>query len=611
MHFVRTTAITILALGLSFISPSQALTSESGLLPTYDYVIVGAGVSGLTVANRLSENESLSILVIEAGEFDQDEDYILIPGLAGTGIGSKYDWNLTYVGNPDLGNRSVSIPLGKAVGGSSLLNRMTFDRGSRADYDRWKTLGNSGWGWTDLFPFFKKSENFTPPTSDIIDEWNVTYDQSVHGTTGNVQSSYAPWIWPSTKHFISAVTDLEVRIPLDGASGDALGGFFVSHNQDPVTATRSDARRAYWDPASGRPNLQLVTGRKVTKLLNRQTARGVQITGVEFAPSPYAQRSIVHARKEVILAAGAIHSPQLLQLSGIGDPALLARHNISTVSNVPGVGRNFQDHLYVPVVFSFDFPLTATNLTTNSTFAAESLALYHTDQTGPYADATGDFLAFLPTANFTSQTSAIQQLAQSQHTTLYLDPDTPATLARGYASQHELLTTGLAAENEAQLEIIWSDGTFILGLQHPFSRGSVRLASSDPFTPPLADPAYLRNPVDVAILVEAIKYARSLAQTPSLAAFNPVELVPGGNVTSDSDLEAYIRGAADSLFHPSGTCSVGRVELGGVVDTDFRVHGVSGLRVVDASVFPLLPATHIQSSVYAVAEKAAVAILSS
>ncbi|KAL4997370.1 hypothetical protein BDV10DRAFT_186359 [Aspergillus recurvatus] len=603
MYPTWATSITGLVLWLGLIRPGQTLTGQSELLPTYDYVIVGAGVSGLTVANRLSENKKLSVLVIEAGGFDQEEDYILIPGLAGNAIGTKYDWNLTYVVNPDLGNRSVSIPQGKAVGGSSLLNRMVFDRGSKADYDRWEALGNPGWGWRDLLPFFKQSETFTPPSSDIIDEWNATSDPAVHGTTGNVQSSYAPWIWPSTKQFISAITSLGVHIPRDGASGDAVGGFFVPHSQDPISVTRSDARRAYWDTASKRPNIHLVTGRRVTRLTSKKTSHGVAVTGVEFAAHRSAPRTIVNARKEVLLAAGAIHTPQLLQLSGIGDPALLARHNISTVANVPGVGRNFQDHLHVPVVFSLDFPLTAANLTTNSTFAAESLALYRTHKTGPYADATGDFLAFLPTADFTSQPGAIHGKAANQDPKTYLDTDTPPTVSRGYARQHKLLTAGIAAKNEAQLEIIWADGTFVLGLQHPFSRGSVRLASSDPFAPPLADPAYLRNPIDVRILIEAIKYARSLTRTPFLAAFNPVELVPGGNIASDEDLEAYIRGAADSLFHPSGTCTVGKFQLGGVVDADFRVHGVKGVRVVDASVLPMLPATHIQSSVYAIAEK--------
>ncbi|KAL4866040.1 hypothetical protein BDV12DRAFT_187753 [Aspergillus spectabilis] len=610
MHRPWRASIAGLTLGLSLVSSAlsrsdfqgQVLTSDSQLLPTYDYVVVGAGVSGLTVANRLSENPKYSILVIEAGDFDQDENYILIPGLAGNAIGTKYDWNLTYVMNPDVADRAVSIPQGKAVGGSSLLNRMVFDRGSSADYDRWKALGNVGWGWRDILPYFKKSETFTPPSYDLISEWNVTYDMSVHGSAGYLHSSYSPWIWPSTKHFISAISSLGVRVPNDAASGDAVGGYFSPHNQDPVTVTRSDARRAYWKAASNRPGLSLITGQKVTRLISKQTPHGPRITGIEVFPKA------VKVGKEAILAAGAIHTPQLLQLSGIGDPAILSKSNISIVANVPGVGRNLQDHLYIPAVFSFQFPLTATNLTTNTTFAAESLSLYNTHKTGPYADATGDFLAFLPAENFTTQALYLHKIGKSQDSRTYLEPDTPASVKRSYNIQHKLLTDGIIAHNQAQIEILWTDGTFIIGLQHPFSRGSVRLASTDPFAAPLADSAFLRNPIDAKILVEAIKYARSVTETPSLAAFNPVELVPGANVTSDADLEGYIRGAAESLFHPSGTCSVGRYELGGVVDTEFKVHGVLGLRVVDASVIPMLPATHIQSSVYAVAEKAADAI---
>ncbi|KAF9885040.1 hypothetical protein FE257_000771 [Aspergillus nanangensis] len=589
----------------------QPLTDESQLLATYDYVIIGAGVSGLTVANRLSENPNLDILVIEAGEFDKNEDYIVIPGLAGGAIGTIYDWNLTYATNSDINNRTLSIPQGKAVGGSSLLNRMVFDRGSSADYNRWKKLGNPGWGWTNLLPYFKKSEKFTAPADSIVDEWNISYDPSVHGTRGHVQSSYSPWIWPSTKHFIRAIASLGVRFPRDGASGDAVGGYFVPHNQDPASVSRSDAASAYWDTAYNRPKLHLITGRKATRLISKATRNGPIVTGVEIAISAQSSRKIVHVVREVILAAGAIHTPQILQLSGIGDPATLSRLNIPSVANVPGVGRNFQDHLYVPVVFSFDFPLTSTNLTSNSTFAAESLSLYHTKGTGPYADATGDFLTFLPARNFTTKAHSLRATTLRQGSDTYLEPDTPLGVRRGYSAQHTLLANGLVAADEAQIEILWADGTFVVGLEHPLSRGSVRLASSDPFAPPLAAPAYLRNPIDIQILVEAIKYIREIARTSSLTPFNPVELVPGAQVNSDGALEAYVRGAADTLFHPAGTCSVGQYALGGVVNQDFRVYNVGRLRVVDASVFPMLPATHIQSSVYAVAEKAAAAIMSS
>lgn len=257
----------------------------------------------------------------------------------------------------------------------------------------------------------------------------------------------------------------------------------------------------------------------------------------------------------------------------------------------------------IPLTIPGDFPLTSANLTSNATFAAESMALYKSKKTGPYADATGDFLAFLPAKNFTTKAPYLHATALRQQPKTHLEPNTPSSVRLGYAIQHKLLADGLVADDEAQIEIIWADGTFVIGLEHPFSRGSVRLASTDPFDAPLADPAYFRNPIDVQILVEAIRYARTLMRTEALAAFNPVELVPGAGVASDAELEAYIRNTADTLFHPSGTCSVGRYARGGVIDTQFRVYGVENLRVVDASVFPMLPSTHIQSSVYAVAEK--------
>ncbi|KAL5333114.1 hypothetical protein BJX70DRAFT_392427 [Aspergillus crustosus] len=532
---------------------------DSQLRSSYDYVIVGGGVSGLTVATRLSEIPKHSILVTEAGDFDQNEDFVVIPGLTGTAIGTKYDWNLIYASNPNAANRALLIPQEKAVGGSSLLNWMVFDRGSSADYDHWRALGNHGWGWKDLLPFFTKSETFTPPIDEIVTEWNVTHIASVHGSSGPIGSSYAPWIWPSTKHFIDALIGLGIRIPEDAASGDAV-----------VTMTRSDARRGYWEAASNRPGLALLTGRRATRLITKQTPHGPKVIGIEFVSSKCQSPKVVKVGKEAILAAGALHTPQLLQLSGIGDPAILSSLNISTVAEVPGVGRNLQDHIYVPVVFNFDFPLTSANLTSNATFAAESLKLYHTHKTGPYADATGDLLTILSTNTFTAQTADLHKLASNQDPTKYLDTDTPATVQHHYAAQHKLLTEGLLATNQAQIEILWADGTFV----------------TDPLAPPLADAAFLRNPVD----------------TPELAAFNSVELVPGADVSSDEELEVFIRGAAEPLFHPAGTCSVGAVENGGVVDTRFRVHGVRGLRVVDASVFPMLPATHIQSSVYAVAE---------
>lgn len=231
------------------------------------------------------------------------------------------------------------------------------------------------------------------------------------------------------------------------------------------------------------------------------------------------------------------------------------------------------------------------------------MELYEKNHTGPYADPTGDFLTFLPVQNFTTEASSIYQAAMAQTPQQYLDADTPSTVINGYAAQLKLLAEGVEADDQAVLEVLWADpGIFVLGLVHPFSRGTVRLASTDPFEAPLADSGLFHNPLDVQLLVEAIKYARQVSSTSALTAHNPFEVAPGAGVTSDADLAAYVQNSATTLYHPSGTCAAGPLANGGVVNSKFQVYGVQNLRVVDASVFPLLPATHIQSTVYALAE---------
>ena len=241
-------------------------------------------------------------------------------------------------------------------------------------------------------------------------------------------------------------------------------------------------------------------------------------------------------------------------------------------------------------------------MTTNATFAAESLKQYYSEHDGPYSSATGDYLVFLPVRNFTNQTASIYQEALEQDPTAYLETDTPASVVAGYVAQHKLLVDGVNAEDQAVAEFIWDEGSIVLGLEHPFSRGSVRLASADPFDAPLADSAFLRNPLDVTLLIEAVKFTREIVGTSAFKPFNPVDVDPPSNVTTDADIEDFIRESVDTFFHPVGTCKAGPFDEGGVVDNEFRVYGIDGLRVVDASVFPILPSTHTQASVYAVAE---------
>lgn len=233
------------------------------------------------------------------------------------------------------------------------------------------------------------------------------------------------------------------------------------------------------------------------------------------------------------------------------------------------------------------------------------MAEYYQNKTGPYSTPTGDFLLFLPLVNFTNAATSESLIASAaaQNGTKYLAPDTPAEVVAGYEKQQAVLNSKLGANDSAILELIWDTGTLVLGLEHPFSRGSVRAASDSIFDAPIATPRFLANPLDLQLMVEAVKFSRTVRETPAIQSLQPVEVLPGANVTSDAAIEEFIRAYTATLYHPAGSCKMGLREEGGVVDTQLKVYGTSNLRVVDASVFPLLPATHLMTAVYGVAEK--------
>ncbi|KAL1798793.1 hypothetical protein ACET3X_002830 [Alternaria dauci] len=588
------------------LSNAQILSRAEDLLPAYDYVIAGAGAAGLTVGNRLSEDPDVTVLIIEAGNFDQNEAALTIPGLAGTAVGTQYDWNISYAAAESLDGRIVSIPLGKVVGGSTKLNRMVFDRGSRSDYDAWGELGNEGWNFETLLPYFRKNENFTPPTPEIQAEYNIEINPEYHGEEGYMKSTYPPFFWPTTKNLVQATQELGIPIN-DQATGNALGGYFCPHNQDPETVTRSSAREAYHASAEARPNYHILTGNLVTRVLTESCSGTdpVKVTGVEFATSANATRQQTTVKREAILAAGALRSPQLLQVSGIGEPSLLESINVETVVDLPGVGYNLHDHPFSVVVNALNTTILTNSLTTNTTFAAQAREQYDNDRSGPLTSPTAEFLLFLPVQTYTNASRTILSQAIAGGPAASLPSNIPAEVARGYEAQFELLNKKLESDDSAMLEIIWSDGTLVLALQHPYSRGSLKASSADIFDTPVADGGFLRNEVDVTLLREAVHFARRFVTAPSILSLNPFEVVPGGNVTADADIDAFIRSSTGSLAHPAGTCKMGPREDGGVVDQNLKVYGVEGLRVVDGSVMPMLPAAHTMVTVYATAEKAA------
>lgn len=413
---------------------------------------------------------------------------------------------------------------------------------------------------------------------------------------------------PPSENIIDATKELGVTIPVDQAAGQPIGGYFCPHNINSTHVTRSSAREAYYTPAESRTNLQLITGQQVTRLITTATGTNgtATVTGVEYAASADGPRSTITVDKEALLAAGSIHSPALLQISGIGASALHEEIGVTTVVDLPAVGQNFQDHILLSAVATVTTTeVTSSLLSSNATFAADALAEYEQSGTGPYSTPTGDFLLFLPLTTYSNASASIAAQADSQDGTQYLPSDAPAEVIAGYQKEQTILNERLTRNDSAILEFIWDTGVIVLGLQHPYSRGTVKASSNSTFDAPNATPAYLSNPLDIELLKEGLKYARRIWATEAIASLDPVEVSPGADVTSDADVESWIRENVGTLYHPAGSCKLGAREEGGVVDTDLKVYGTSNLRVVDASVIPLLPATHIMTAVYGVAEKAA------
>ncbi|KAH0609713.1 uncharacterized protein H6S33_012259 [Morchella sextelata] len=599
--------ISLLSIAVTTASAYLLIERREDLLDQYDYVIIGGGLSGLVVANRLTEDLATTVLVIEAGELDKHEDSIYVPGDVGATLGTSYDWQVPTVPQDVLVNGNITIPLGKVVGGSSALNGMLFHRGSPADYDLWEALGNEGWGWEGLLPYFIKSETFTPPSDELVSEFGITYDESVHGYNGLVHASYPPFIYNQTKNFIQAMNQLGVQTSNDQASS-AVGVFYLPNSLNPMTMTRSFTRPDDHDVAVERANYHLLAGNQVTKILTEDAAA----YGVEYSAGSNQPRYTVNATVEVVVAAGAVHTPQLLQLSGIGPRTLLEELGVQVVSELPGVGSNFQDHPSLVVPYSFtNLAFSPQNLTSNATLAAYYRELYNRSKMGPYTVSAGNALAFISTNSFTNKTSELVAEGRNQNET-YLSPGVESSVTAGYKKQRDLLLDIWESSDAATIECsVGSAGPLVISLSHALSRGDIRASSLDPFSPPSVDWRAFENPLDMQLMIDAFRAGRRLMQTPAMTELGAIETTTG-NLTTDEQIADYLKKTMSPSFsHVCCTSPMMPKEMGGVVDEELRVFGVSGLRVIDAGVVPVVPAAHLQATIYAVAEKAADLIKSS
>ncbi|QKQ73436.1 GMC family oxidoreductase [Nostoc sp. TCL240-02] len=496
----------------------------------YDYIVIGAGSAGCVVANRLTENSETTMLLLEAGNPDTKPE-IQIPAECLSLLGSEVDWAYFCEPEPYLNDRQIFCPRGKVLGGSSSINFMIYMRGNHYDYDHWQSLGNPGWSYQDVLPYFKKSEHQQRGASEY------------HGVNGEL-----------------SVTDLIAPAVVSQRFVDAAVAMGYPHNPDAngiqqsgaglYQLTIKDGKRhstaaAFLLPILQRPNLTVITKALVTRLLFEDT----HTVGVEYLHEGTLHQ--VRVNQEVILSAGAFDSPKLLMLSGIGNAEHLQALGIPVVVELPGVGQNLQDHPVVPVVY-------------------EATKDLHTASTSSIAEAS----LFLHTQGNVDAAPDLQFLFG------------PIVFApSGYAH------SGLGF-------------TSLVCLTHPQNIGSVSLRSSDPQDTPMIRLNYLQSEADVQKLVAGIKLMRDLFHTSAFDEFRGEEVAPGKDKQSDEALVAYVREVCNTVYHPVGTCKMGTDPMA-VVDPELQVHGVEGLRVVDASIMPTITTGNTNAPTIMIGEKAA------
>ncbi|KAF4441813.1 hypothetical protein F53441_11898 [Fusarium austroafricanum] len=576
----------------------SGLVTAVAATETYDYIIVGGGTAGGALATRLSLGLPKSkILLLEAGPAALDDVRINVPGMRGSILGSSLDWNFSSVAQPGLNGRSISVNRGKVLGGSSAMNFLCYDRAASAEYDAWGELGSPGWNWDTMIDGMKKSENFTGNDGDV------------HGRSGPISSTYNRIVPDVLKPWQSTVKKLGVPINDEGSlGGSPVGVMFQPTNIDVTNYTRSYSANSYL-PKAG-PNLKVKTNTHVAKILFSSTkSKGLVATGIALQDG-----STIKARKEVILSAGSIQSPGLLEMSGIGQTEVLAKAGVKKLLDLRGVGENYQDHLRTSNTYilkegyeSFDQMI----FKPQGALAKEQFKLWLENKVSWY-DYTSSAYAFLNWAQVSDQVQKnMSQLAKDGFATngTVVDKKKLEYLSNPSIPQLELLLEANYVGAHGYPGAAPNFITIFSSIMHPMSRGSVHINGQDSKGKPIIDLNYLNNEYDIQALIEGARFARKVAETKPLRSVWAAEFEPGLGKRTDAQLRDWVIKTVNSFYHPVGTCAMLPKKDGGVVDSNLKVYGTKNLRVVDASIIPVQLSGHIQTAVYGIAETAAQKII--